>query len=423
MPHFPATSGCSLRASIASRRGIKVSILTVTEAQLAIQSQLPLLKPTALPLRELTGCVLAEAIIMERDQPPFDRVTMDGIALSVLRSQNARRLRIAGTQGAGAATHTLQHDTDCIEVMTGTELPHGCDCVVPVERIQIGDGFAQLEDGLKLGEWLNVHRRGSDALANSTLLHPGQLLGATEIAVVASAGYSQVQAYRSPRIALVSTGNELVEPGQPIENWQIRRSNTYALQASLQQHGHTHIVDVHLADDLAVLRTRLGELLAQNDVLILSGGVSMGKFDFVPQVLTELGVRCVFHKIQQRPGKPMWFGVRDDDKAVYALPGNPVSTLMCLHRYVLPGLQHAMHTAQSAAEVIKLAADAKGHDELTVFMPIKLQRDATGATHALPCPTRGSGDFISLLGTQGFVELAPGKGMIAAGTTVPLFRW
>lgn len=400
-----------------------MSTLTVAEAQLAIQSQLPLLASAAVPLRELNGCVLAEAIIMERDQPPFDRVTMDGIALSAQRSGGTRRLRIAGTQGAGSATQTLQHDTECIEVMTGTELPRGCDCVVPVERIQVTDGYAQLEEGLPLNEWLNVHRRGSDAKAGSALLHAGQRLNATEIAVVASAGYAQAQAYRSPRIALISTGNELVEPGQPIEAWQVRRSNTYALQAALQQHGHTRVTDVHLPDDLEILRARLRTLLDNNEVLILSGGVSMGKFDFVPQVLTELNVRCVFHKIQQRPGKPMWFGVRDDGKAVYALPGNPVSTIMCLNRYVLPGLQHAMRAPRPDTATIVLAGDAKAHDELTVFMPIKLQRGSDGITRALPCPTRGSGDFISLLGTDGFVELPGTKGMIAAGTAVPLFRW
>jgi molybdopterin molybdotransferase len=400
-----------------------VSTLTVAEAQLAIQSQLPLLESVSLPLRELNGCVLAEAIIMERDQPPFDRVTMDGIAFSAQAIANTRHLRIAGTQAAGAATQTLQHDNECIEVMTGTELPRGCDCVVPVERITVKDGYALIEESFTPSEWLNVHRRGSDAQAGSGLLHPGRRLNATEIAIVASAGYAQARVYRSPRIALISTGNELVEPGQPIEAWQIRRSNTYALQAALQQHGHHRLTDVHLADDLEVLRRRLRALLESNDVLILSGGVSMGKFDFVPQVLTELGVRCIFHKIQQRPGKPMWFGVRDDGKAVYALPGNPVSTIMCLHRYVLPGLQHAMQLAPPELETITLAADAKAHNELAVFMPIKLQHDATGALRALPRPTRGSGDFISLLGTDGFIELPPSEGMITTGTTVPLYRW
>ena len=162
--------------------------------------------------------------------------------------------------------------------------------------------------------------------------------------------------------------------------------------------------------------------LDTNDVLILSGGVSMGKFDFVPQVLGDLGVRCVFHKIAQRPGKPMWFGVRDDGKAVYALPGNPVSTLMCLHRYVLPGLLRAMHATLPTVATLPLSGDAKTHAEFTVFVPVKTQHSAIGRDR-MPRPTRGSGEFISLLGTDGFVELPPARGMIPPGTMVPLIPW
>lgn len=393
-------------------------MLSVADALAAIQSHLELLPTVTLGLRELHGCALAESIIMERDQPPFDRVTMDGIALL---SGEHTRFRIAGTQAAGAAPLTLQNDTDCIEIMTGAELPAGCDCVVPVERIRVTDGYAEL-DNVELAPWLNVHRRGSDAAAGSTLLQPGTALDAVTTAVVASAGYAKVAVRHSPRIALISTGDELVEPGLPIKSWQVRRSNTYALQAALQRHGHSRITDAHIADDLVTLRSRLTALLNDNDVLILSGGVSMGRFDFVPQVLTELGVSCVFHKIDQRPGKPMWFGVARG-KAVFALPGNPVSTVICLHRYVLPALCQMMGMPAMPVERIALAGDAKGHGELTVFMPVQLPCDSTGVTRALPRPTRGSGDFISLLGTAGFVELPPTPGMMAAGTVVPLFRW
>ncbi len=397
-------------------------MLSVAEAQAAIQSHLDLLPTAILGLRDLHGCVLAEPIIMERDQPPFDRVTMDGIALDSRQAAPTRRFRIAGTQAAGAQPLTLQQSTDCIEVMTGAELPAGCDCVIPVELIRVSDGHAELQM-TDVSQWLNVHRRGSDAAAGSALLEPGEALDAINIAIVASAGYAQVAVRASPRIALVSTGDELVEPGQPIQAWQVRRSNTYALRAALQRHGHPHLIDEHIVDDLTILRTRLQALLETSDVLILSGGVSMGKFDYVPQVLTELGVSRVFHTIAQRPGKPMWFGVRSDGKAVYALPGNPVSTLMCLYRYVLPGLRHSMGMPSCNTEQIELTGEAKGHPSLTVFMPIKLQCDATGITRAGSCPTRGSGDFVSLLGTEGFVELPPTGGMIATGTPVPLFRW
>lgn len=372
-------------------------------------------------LRELNGQVLAETIIMERDQPPFERVTMDGIALH--SSSTTRALRIVGTQAAGAAPLSITNTDHCIEVMTGAELPTGCDCVIPVEQLVRQQDEAQLIDTARPSPWLNVHRRGSDAQQGQAMLHPGTRLSATQIAVLASAGYAHATVRRSPRIALVSTGDELVEPGSPIQHWQVRRSNTYALQAALQQHGHTQVVDQHLADDLPTLRTALDQLLQQHDVLILSGGVSMGQFDYVPQVLTELGVQCIFHKIAQRPGKPMWFGVRSDGKAVYALPGNPVSTLMCLHRYVLPGLLHAMGMSTRPTEQIALLHTAKADQGLTVFMPIKLTPDVNSSVRAEPCPTRGSGDFISLLGTDGFVELPPAQGMIAAGTVVPLYRW
>lgn len=399
--------------------------LSVAEAQAAIQANVQPVASTPRGLRELVGTVLAQSIAMERDQPPFDRVTMDGIAIYVGAGSTTadRTFRIAGTQAAGAAPLQLQHPSDCIEVMTGAALPGGCDCIIPVERLQRTADQVTIEASINLVSGLNVHRKGSDARRDVTLLQPGVRIEAKEVAVIASAGYAQVAVRSSPRIALVSTGDELIEPGQPIEDWQIRRSNTYALHAALQRRGHAQLVDVHLLDDPAQLRAALTNLLDNNDVLILSGGVSMGKFDFVPQVLTELGVRCVFHKIEQRPGKPMWFGVRDDGKSVYALPGNPASTFICLHRYVLPGLQLAMGASWPAPESISLGTAINGHEQLSVFMPIKLITDAHGITRAEPKPTRGSGDFISLLDSDGFVELPPTKGMIQAGAVVPLTRW
>jgi molybdopterin molybdotransferase len=398
-----------------------VSLLSVAQAQAAIYANCARLPTTSAGLRELTGSVLAETIFMERDQPPFERVSMDGIAMH--SSATTRKLRIVGTQAAGTQPLSISATDQCIEIMTGAELPHGCDCVIPVEHLQINAGSAQLMKTIVPSAWLNVHRRGSDARQGQAVLHPGTRLGATDIAALASAGHAQATVCRSPRIALASTGDELIEPGAPIASWQVRRSNTYALQAALQQQGHAQIVDRHLADDLPTLRTALDELLQHNEVLVLSGGVSMGQFDFVPQALTELGVRCVFHKIAQRPGKPMWFGVRSDAKTVYALPGNPVSTLACLHRYVLPGIVHSMGMTPKPVEQVSLQQPVKASADLTVFMPIRLHSDTQAQLQAEPRPTRGSGDFISLLGTDGFVELPPTQGMIAAGTVVPLYRW
>jgi molybdopterin molybdotransferase len=227
---------------------------------------------------------------------------------------------------------------------------------------------------------------------------------------------------KPPRIVVISTGDELVEPGQPLEDWQISRSNVYGVLASLRGHGYSALTQDHVADDLPALRARLRSHLETNDVMILSGGVSMGRFDYVPQVLQELGVRMIFHKVAQRPGKPLWFGVGAGGQTVYALPGNPVSTLVCLTRYVLPGLQAAQGATPLALETTTLAQSYEVKPALAVFLPVKLTQTIAGQG-ALPQPTQGSGDFTSLIGSSGFVELPPGPRVIAEDLSLPFYRW
>lgn len=399
-------------------------MISVAEAEAAIQAYAPRLVAKFHSLSALAGLVLQEPIKMERDQPPFDRIAMDGIALDHSTTLAGRReFKIAGVQAAGAAPLRLESVEHCIEAMTGAQLPAGCDLVVPVEKITVRDGVAHLNPDTELTPWLNVHRRGSDCRADAKVLQPGLRLGGVEVAVIASAGHAGAISSPLPRIMVISTGNELVEPGQPIAAWQIRRSNSHGLRAALTRHGFNQVGDDHLPDDPAILRERLGVHLDGHDVLILSGGVSMGRFDYVPQVLNELGVAQVFHKIAQRPGKPLWFGARADGKAVYALPGNPVSTLVCLRRFVIPGLHAAMNAQTITPETIALAADCKAHAELAVFLPIRLADDSQGRRWAEPRPTRGSGDFLSLLGSDGFVELPPRRGMMNRGDVVSFYPW
>jgi len=400
-------------------------MLSPAEAAAAIAGHVPPLEAESLPLRNLTGAVLREPIVATRDQPPFDRVTMDGIAFS--SAAKRRTFRIAGIQAAGTAQKVLASGDACFEVMTGAPLPAGCDCVVPVERISIADGAATLHDDVIPAAGLNIHARGLDCHGGDALLAPGTRLGPTEIAVIAATGLSRAQVSRSPRIMVISTGDELIEPGEPVQPWQIYRSNAYGVLASLQRRGHSHLAHDHLPDDLDTLRTRLSTHLETHDVLVLSGGVSMGKFDFVPQVLTELGIAVVFHKIAQRPGKPMWFGIGTTPatrgRTVYALPGNPVSTLVCLTRYVLPGLASAMGATQNAPDMIALAEPADVKPALTTFVPVQSRMDSSGHLLAMLRPTRGSGDFTSLTGTDGFIELPPGAAALPAGTLLPFYRW
>jgi molybdopterin molybdotransferase len=396
-------------------------MLTPAQAETLIEQHLSCLPIESLPLTQAAGAVLRENIYAERDQPPFDRVAMDGIALMSGGTQTGR-LRICGTQAAGDPPARLTDPEGCIEIMTGAMLPQGCDAVVPVEQIRRAGEFAEI--GRKtISPWQNVHRRGSDCPQGALLLPAGTRLSAPEVAIAASAGMARLRVSAQPMIVVISTGNELVEPGEIIEPHQVRRSNAYGITASLRQHGFNRVSDDHVRDDEAELTERLGFHLRTHDVLILSGGVSMGKLDLVPQVLEKLGVSMVFHHVAQRPGKPMWFGVSHTGPAVFALPGNPVSTLMCLARYVLPALRAAMGQAPRDPTRISIDSPVEVKVPLAFFMPVTLKTDEWGRTSAQPRPTNGSGDFTSLAGTDGFVELPPGPGTFPKGFVARFFRW
>jgi molybdopterin molybdotransferase len=399
-------------------------VLTPAEADQLIGQHLQCLPIESLPLAQCAGAVLRENIYAERDQPPYDRVAMDGVALdSHAVSAGGRSFRIQATQAAGDAPLTLGAPADCIEVMTGAVLPLGCDSVVPVEKLAIDRGHAALALDAQAEPWQNVHRRGSDTRQGTLLLSAGQRLRAPEIAIAASAGMARIRVASQPMLAVISTGNELVEPGEPVLAHQVRRSNAYAIVSALREHGFQRVADDHIHDDAGELRERLHFHLETHDVLVLSGGVSTGRFDLVPQVLGELGVRTIFHKVAQRPGKPLWFGVAPSGAAVFGLPGNPVSTLVCLTRYVLPALRGSLGQSPQPVQRMALAAPVTVTPPLTHFIPVRLEQDDWGRDWAVPAPTNGSGDFTGLAGTEGFVELPPGPNTYAKGFVTRLYRW
>jgi molybdopterin molybdotransferase len=399
-------------------------LITPQLAEEAISSRLTCLPIESLPLSQCVGATLRENIYAERDQPPFDRVTMDGIAVdSESLRRGLREFGVQGTQAAGSPPMKLKDAASAIEVMTGAILPVGCDNVIPVENLSVAAGVASLTADVNPAPYHNVHRRGSDGRQGALLLQSGLALRAPEIAVAASAGMARIRVSSQPAIMVVSTGDELVEPGEPIADYQVRRSNAYAVAAALRQRGFARIGDDHVADDEALLRERLRLHLTTHEVVVLSGGVSMGKFDLVPKVLTQLGVQEVFHKIAQRPGKPMWFGIGPQGQSVFGLPGNPVSTLMCLIRYVVPAIAAAMGAKREIPERLALAAPVSFHAPVAYFLPVTLERDDWGRAWANPRPPNGSGDFLSLAGTDGFVELPPGPNTYPKGFVTSMYRW
>lgn len=397
--------------------------LTPREAAAAILAHTPLLPAEPVPVGACVGRVLRQEVYAERDNPPFDRVCMDGVAVaSAAVGRGVRAFALQATQAAGAVPLDLRAEDAAIEVMTGAVLPRGTDCVIPLEEYDLADGRLELKPEATAQPWRNVQRRGSDSRPGVPMLLPGIRLGAAEVAVVASAGLATVEVGRQPRIMVVSTGDELVEPGLPVADHQVRRSNAYGVAAALRTHGYAEVADDHLRDDEALMRARLGEHLERNDVLVLSGGVSKGKFDFVPAALRHLGVVEKFYQVAQRPGRPMWFGTGPRGQLVFGLPGNPVSTLVCLSRYVLPALRAAMGATTPPVERI-VTAEAMDGRRMTYFMPVRIEAGEDARLLARPVPPQGSGDFLALAGTDGFVELPPRPDGYPQGLVVDLYRW
>src|ERR1700689_1370123 len=400
------------------------TLITPRLAEEAISSRLTCLPIESLPLTQCVGGTLRENVYAERDAPPFDRVSMDGLAVdSEALRRGQRRFQIQGIQGAGAPATKLKSADQAIEVMTGAILPIGCDNVIPIEQMDVADGFASVNTTVVNSPYHNIYRRGADSRQGQLLLESGTLLRAPEIAVAASAGMARVRVSSQPAIMVVSTGDELIEPGDPIAEFQVRRSNAYAVAATFRRRGFSRVGNDHVLDDESQLRERLALHLTTHEVVILSGGVSMGRYDLVPKVLTHLGVTEVFHKVAQRPGKPMWFGIGPQGQAVFGLPGNPVSTLVCLIRYVLPGIAAAMGAKRDPSERLALAAPVTVQSALTYFLPVSVQIDDWGRAWADPKPTNGSGDFLSLSGTDGFAEIPPGPNTHPKGFVTAVYRW
>ena len=392
-------------------------MLSVSDATTIIQQNQLALPTETVSLTDATGRVLRETVRADRDFPPFDRVAMDGIAILFADFNAGQRLfRIVGMQRAGQEQQRLSDAGTCLEAMTGAMLPTGADTVVRYEDISIANEQATvLVDDVKAGQ--SVHVQATDRQAGDKLLTIGTRLGPTEIAVAASVGMATLLVTARPRVALISTGDELVDVADAPLPYQIRRSNTYMLRAALAQLGIAVTLH-HIADDEVVLERELATLLANNDVLILSGGVSAGKADFVPDVLTRLGVQKQFHKVAQRPGKPLWFGTLQTEtgqKTAFALPGNPVSTVLCAYRYVLPYLRASLGLADEAPRYAQLAEPVRFLPDVTYFLPVRLTSESDGTPLAHPLPGSGSADFANLLLADAFMELPADRNQFSVG--------
>ncbi|MEM9649796.1 MAG: molybdopterin molybdotransferase MoeA [Bacteroidota bacterium] len=361
-----------------------------------------------IPMENSSGRVLAETIVADRDFPPFDRSTKDGIAVKFTNHVAPGQVfPISGLAQAGSPQQELLDTSSCIEVMTGAMLPKGADTIIMYEHVsksEDGKSFA-LEREVQKGQ--NIHYQGSDTREGGGLLLPGVVIGASEIGVLASVGKPMVLVKKLPRVAVVSTGNELVDVDQTPKPYQIRKSNVHSLQVLLRNE-HIKADKFHFQDSLEELIQELQSILDNYDVVLLSGGVSKGKFDFLPEAFETLGVSKVFHKVLQRPGKPFWFGKHEETKTLlFSFPGNPVSTYANYHIYFVPWLNKTLGVQAPGFDVF-LEEALENTLDLTLFIGVST-RLKKGKLIAEKISTTGSGDLLALARYDGFITIHPGQ--------------
>jgi len=397
------------------------TLIDTTTATRRIAEHLPAIPTIDCPLTKCAGRILRQTVAADRPLPPYDRSMMDGYALRAADAQATREFRIVAQAPAGSARQGLGSEPHaCLEIMTGAIVPNGADCVVPYEATERPDSTRMrlvADPPPSPGDC--IHPAGSDCAEGTSLLAEGRLIGGREIAVAASCGYASLRVAKIPSIAIASTGDELVAIEATPAPHQIRRSNDMAVETSLARAQLHARMRKHLPDEADGARDGLTALIERNRFLILSGGVSKGSKDLIPGLLDELGLTRHFHGVAQKPGKPMGFW-SSDDCAVFALPGNPLSTLTCLHHYVLPAIRRAMGLRYPPPpHEVTLSAAASVPEHLTVFLPV--QREAN--RRATPRPPRNSGDLVSILESDGYIEVPAGQAEAATGATYAFHPW
>lgn len=382
---------------------MKKDAISVVEASRIVLENLFSPQKERISLDSALGRVTSGAWLADQDYPSFDRVMMDGIAIRYSAWQaGIRTFRIAGIQRAGVPEFSIAQDSDCVEIMTGAPIPLGADTVVPYEMITIQDGQAHVEGEVRFGQ--NVHKKGTDIRKDDVIVAANSQIGMAETGIGASIGLEFPEVLKLPVITIISTGDELIDISMKPESYQIRRSNDRMLQSILRFEGIDAVLR-HVHDNEDDVRSVLSEGLQSADVLLITGGVSKGKYDLLPEILRESGVEEVFHRVNQRPGKPFWFG-KNNDTFVFAFPGNPVSAAVCAVRYFLPWLRTSLNQRYSPW-IVKLNGEFATHQSLTLFTQVRIFQGQDGLLLAETVRGKGSGDFTQLTHADGFVEIPP----------------
>ncbi|MFH5833870.1 gephyrin-like molybdotransferase Glp [Halalkalibaculum sp. DA384] len=301
-------------------------------------------------LEDAQGFWLAEEITSPFDLPSFDNSAMDGYAVSGISDE----YEIVGEIPAGStADHTLQPG-EAMRIFTGAKVPQNTTAVVMQEKTSVEDNTLYVDEAISKGQ--HIRPRGKELALDQTVFTAGHFISPATVGLIGSLGKSRVQVYKKPEIRIISTGDELVPPGSPKSEGEIYESNSFALSAALDRYGFSCEESKHIKDSFSAIKGGIADFLDHSDVLLLSGGISVGDYDYVKQALEENGVSELFYKVFQKPGKPLYFG-RRDDTFVFALPGNPASSLTCFYIHVLPLLQKLSGAANTGLQRVRIPID------------------------------------------------------------------
>ena len=403
-------------------------MIPVAEAIRMVIQQTSALPTESVSLAQARGRFLAQDIVADSDLPPFDRSQMDGYALRASDAQNVpAKLRIVGESAAGRGWHHEVKAGEAVRIMTGAPVPPGADSVQQVELTrELGqmDGAAEVEIIQAVTPGRSIVTRGSEIKAGETVLRAGEQIGAAAMAVLASFGYAQINVGRRPKVAVLATGSELVAIDQRPGRDQIRDSNNFSIAAYAELAGAI-VERLPLAgDDTSLLKRQITEAAERSDVIVTSGGVSVGAYDFTKPALKELKAEIFFERVALRPGKPTVFARLPNGTLFFGLPGNPVSvsvTFNLFARTALLAMQGAKETTLPEDGAV-LARPVKGAVERESYLPAQLSTNEEGILMAEPLKWGGSSDFVGFVSATSLIIVPPDTGVLETGTKARVVR-
>jgi molybdopterin molybdotransferase len=394
-------------------------MLTFEQARHEVISQISKLNRAAatvnLSVWDALGYVLAQDLVADRNYPPFDRATRDGYAVRGSESTADTKLRCIGEIKAGdALTQPLEKGT-CVQIMTGAPVPPEADAVVMIEYTSRDQEFIHFQQQATKGQ--NIVRAGSEAAEGQPLLSSGVRLGYAELGLAAQVGATQLRCAKKPRVAILSTGDEVVSIDAAPGPFQIRNSNSVSLACQVRDAGGEPVILGNACDRIDSLGDKIQKGL-QEDLLVLSGGVSMGKYDLVEDVLKTLGATFYFDAVAIRPGKPAVFAMCNE-KPVFGLPGNPISTMVTFELFVVPAIDLLSGAPARPLPFLKatLAKAMKEKPGMTHFLPARVQFDS-GEARVKPLAWQGSGDTVTMAKANCFLVVGSDVQTLAAGENV-----